>query len=263
MPRYFLRFLPGAVALLLPGLLLLAGPTAVAQNAPTTAAQPGLNPYTGPRYPGGPDSLRAGLRRALKPANQPLTSQLFVRLELDKAGRPSSCYPLAPPDRAGSALARSKETKALLRQLPSQLGTWQLGNSTASAQSGTSIILPLDFGPLPAPLPLLYSYEHPAFFSLTTKQNTLPMSAAEFIQRQFRYPAEDLRNRVQGTAYGYYEVSETGAVEHRRVVGSLSPSTDAELLRALNTLPNALMPPRHQGRPVRVAYVVPINLRIM
>jgi cobalamin biosynthesis Mg chelatase CobN len=47
------------------------------------------------------------------------------------------------------------------------------------------------------------------------------------------------------------------------VVGSLSSSIDAELRRALNALPNALAPPRHQGRPVRVAYVVPINLRIM
>ena len=67
---------------------------------------------------------------------------------------------------------------------------------------------------------------------------------------------------MQGTVYLYYEVSETGAIEQRRVVGSLSPSTDAEALRSLRSLPNATTPPRHQGRPVRVAYIAPINLSI-
>ncbi|MGI4744065.1 MAG: hypothetical protein ACRYG7_53630 [Janthinobacterium lividum] len=50
-------------------------------------------------------------------------------------------------------------------------------------------------------------------------------------------------------------------MEHRRLASSLSP-IDAKPLRALATLPDALAPPRYQGRPVRVAHVVPINLRI-
>lgn len=255
------RFLSCAAALLLPG-LLLTGSAALAQNTPSTTAQPGLNPYAGPRFSGGPDSLRAALRRALRPASQATTGQLFVRLELDKAGKLRNYYLLTPPDRASMVLARSQEAKTILQQLPTQLGTWQLGTSTASAQPGDAIVLPLDFGLLPTPLPLLYSDENPAFFSLVAKKNAPPVSALDFIQRQFRYPAEDLRNGVQGTVYAYFEVSETGAVERRRLASSLSPSIDAELLRALNTLPNALTPPRQQGRPVRVAYVVPINLRM-
>ena len=251
------RFLPCAVA------LLLAGPAALAQNAPAATAQTSSNAYTGPRFPGGPDSLRAVLRRALRPAKQELPGQLFMRLELDKTGQPSSYAFLTLPDKAGAALARNKEITAVLKQLPAQLGPWQPGTSPTAAQPGNVVVLPLDFGPLPEPLPLLYSDENPVFFSLTAKKNAPPMSPAEFIQRQFRYPAEDLRHRVEGSVYGYYEVSETGTVENRRVVGSLSPSTDAELRRALNALPNALAPPRHQGRPVRVAYVVPITLRMM
>lgn len=97
---------------------------------------------------------------------------------------------------------------------------------------------------------------------MTDKNITALQQAINFLQRQFRYPAIDLRNQVQGTVCGYFEVSETGAVRNRRVVGSLSPTIDAELQRVLDTLSNTLAPPRQQGRPVRVAYVVPVNLRI-
>jgi protein TonB len=241
---------------------LLVAPTALAQTTPLATAQPGLNLYSGPRFAGGPDSLRATLRRAIGPTNSTLAGHLFVRLELNKNGQPDRCYLLPPPDRAGIAMARSKEVKALVQQLPTLLGQWQLGTGTTNVQPGNSIVLPLDFGLLPSPLPLLYSDENPVFFSLGAKKNSSPTSTLDFVQRQFRYPVEDLRNGVQGTAYAYYEVSETGAVEQRRVVGSLSPSIDAEVLRVLTTLPAALAPPRHQGRPVRVAYVMPVNLRI-
>lgn len=256
------RSLRYATLLLLPAGLLVA-PAALAQaSTPTATAPAGLNPYTGPRFPGGPDSLQAILRRVLRPASPTLTGQLFMRLELNKNGQPEQYMLLTPPDRAGAQLARTKEVKAIVQQLPAILGPWQLGSSTNRAQPGNSIVLPLYFGPPSASLPLPYSEEEPVFFSLAPKKNAPRMSALDFLQRQFRYPAEDLRNQVQGTAYGYFEVSETGAVENRRIVSGLSYSIDAELLRVLNTLPDALAPPRQQGRPVRVAYVVPVNLKI-
>lgn len=254
---HLLRY--AAARLLLPA-LLLAAPAALAQTTPPAPAPQGLNPYTGPRFPGGPDSLRATLRRATRAAGPALTGQLFMQLEFDKAGQPNKFFLLTPPDRAGTTLARTQEVKALMQQLPAQLGPWQL--TTADGQTAKSIVLPLDFGPQATTAPLAYSDENPAFVSIAARKNSPPINAVNLIQRQFRYPAEDLRNRVQGTAYGYYEVSETGAVENRRIISGLSPSTDAELLRVLNTLPDALTPPRQQGRPVRVAYVVPINLRI-
>jgi len=257
MPRSLFYLLRNAAACLGLPALLLAAPAALAQTAPPAPAQAGLNPYTGPRFPGGPDSLRATLQRALRPAAG-LTGQLFMQLEFDKTGRPNRFFLLAPLDRASATLARNKEVKAIVQQLPALLGSWQL--TTTDGQTTKSIVLPLDFGSLPAPL--LYSDENPAFFSFVAKRNSLPMSAANFIQRQFRYPVEDLRNHVEGTAYGYYEVSETGAVENRRIISGLSPTVDAELLRALNTLPDALTPPRQQGRSVRVAYVVPVSLKI-
>jgi TonB family protein len=68
-----------------------------------------------------------------------------------------------------------------------------------------------------------------------------------------RYPVEALRNQVQGNVYAYVEASETGTVEQQRIAGSGSPTLDAEALHVLQTLPNAVAPPRYQSRPVRVA----------
>jgi len=257
------RSLYYATLLLLPA-GLLASPAALAQSpVPTVKTPAGLNPYTGPRFPGGPDSLRAMLRRAAAMAGPALKGQLFVRLEFSQNGQPERCSLLPPPDRAGAELARSKEIQAMVQQLPAKLGQWQPGTGTDRAQPGNSIVLLLAFGPQAAPVALPYSDENPAFISLTDKNTTTLQRAINFLQRQFRYPAEDLRNQVQGTVYGYFEVSETGAVENRRVAGSLTPSIDAELLRVLNTLPDALAPPRQQGRPARVAYVLPVSLRIL
>ncbi len=256
------RFLHHATQLLLLPAGLLTAPAALAQGPATAIVAPtGPNAYTGPRFPGGPDSLRATLRRAAGAAGPEARGQLFVRLELNKNGQPARCYVLTPPDRAGIALARSQEVKAVIEQLPARLGTWQLG-TRPNGQPDDSIVLPLWFGLQPTPTPLAYSNENPVFFSLAAKKNAAPASALNFIQRQFRYPPEDLRTHVQGTAYGYYEVSETGTVENRRIISSLSYTIDAELLRALNTLPDAITPPRQQGRPVRVAYVLPVNLKI-
>lgn len=80
---------------------------------------------------------------------------------------------------------------------------------------------------------------------------------------QVRYPAEDIRQRRQGVVYAYLEVSETGAVEQRRSVGSVSPTLDAEVLRVLATLPNALTPPRLHGQPGRAGYVLPFTFKVL
>lgn len=252
------------VTLLLLSVGLLFAPAALAQApAPTATAPAGLNAYTGPRFPGGPDSLRATLRRAAAMAGPALKGQLFVRLELSQSGQPTRCTLLPPADQAATELARRKEVLALVQQLPAKLGQWQVGSGADRTQPGNVIVLPLDFSPQATPAPLPYSDDNPAFISLTDKNTASLQRAVNFLQRQFRYPAEDLRNQVQGTVYGYFEVSETGAVENRRVVGSLTPSIDAELRRVLNSLPTALTPPRQQGRLVRVAYVLPVSLRIL
>lgn len=115
------------------------------------------------------------------------------------------------------------------------------------------------------PLPLLYSDEKPVFPvpagpSLPRQVSNLttwrPSCSSSFATRP---KTSAIRCRASRTSI--FEVSETGAVEQRRSAGSLSPTFDKEVLRVLQALPPAVAPPRHQGQPVRVAYLVPINLK--
>jgi protein TonB len=244
--------------------LLLVGSVASAQSTrPATMwlyNDSDLTTYTGPRFRGGPDSLRATMQRVLRQANPALAGQLFVRLELDQTGRTRKLELLPSSDRTNVLLGRTKEAKAIVQQLTTQLTAWQLGTGSTTTASATSLVLPLPFGS--GAVPLVYSDENPAFPSSLPGTTMRDTSVLDFLQRQFRYPVEDLRNRVQGKVYAYFEVSETGAVEQRRIAGSLSRTIDAELLRVLQALPDALTPPRYQGQAVRVAYLLPITLSI-
>ncbi len=251
-----------AASLLLPGLLLLASPVAVAQK-PTI-----VPPASEPHFAGGPDSLRALLGRAQRQASPTLQGRVFLLLKLNREGVPTEVSLLRPPAAADQALANSAEVRAIGEQLARRLSPWQLDPTLLSTDDkfALTVALPLTFGPATGPQPLPYSDEKPTFPLPVDfkpyRSNPASYTFRNFLQRQFRYPAIDLRNQVEGTAYGYFEVSETGAVENRRIVGSLSPTVDAEILRNLNTIPNATTPPRQQGQPVRVAYVVPVNLII-
>jgi len=262
MPRQLSQSLRLAVALLLPGLLLLASPATMAQSPTITP------PASEPHFVGGPDSLRALLGRVQRQASPALKGQVFLVLELNKNGAPAKTSLLRPTAATDLALANTEEIRTISDKLGSQLTPWQLDPAVVSSADkyALTVILPLTFGPAAEPRLLLYSDEKPVFPLPTGfkpyRSNPASYTLRDFLQRQFRYPAIDLRNQVEGTVYAYFEVSETGAVENRRVVGSLSPTIDAEVLRTLNTIPNATTPPRQQGRPVRVAYVVPVNLRI-
>ena len=249
---------------------LLASPLAQAQTAPPTMQLLGNEPadatYDGPRFAGGPDSLRAIVERTIRQASPTLTEQQFVRLELTNTGQLAKLYYLTPGTKPALKQARSAEAQALAQQLASRLATWQLPTRpttrAAPSDKAPSFTIPLALGAAPQPMALLYCDEHPIFPLPATRNARNTPSAMSFLMMQVRYPIEDLRRQVQGKVYAYFEVSETGAVEHRRIAGSVSPTLDAEALRVLQTLPNALTPPRYQGRPVRVAYVLPLNFSI-
>ncbi len=261
------------------GLLLLL--TLAALSAPAQAAPPpnmallGTDPaataYGGPRYPGGPDSLRATVRRYLRAASPALVGELFLRLELDSVGRSRQAYFLPPP--AGSpaiALYISPEAQGLTQQLVQRLLPWQLPSQPQGqwyGPLGPGVTVPLVFGPAPV-APRVYSDENPTFSVVglpvfASRKTVVPLNLAEFFYRQVQYPFEDLRRGRGGTVYAYFEVSETGKVEQRRIVGTVSPTLDAEVLRVLQRLPSALTPPRHQGQATRVGYVLPISFQAL
>lgn len=252
----FSRFWRLAPALLAAPLLAL---TALAQ-APAGPA------YTGPRYPGGPDSLRAAVRRELRTASPAWIAPIFVRLELSDAGAPlKGTFLVPPPGTPAATLVRNREVQALTEQLVQRQPHWQpaaaAATPTAKRLAMPTLLLP--FGLPPEAVPLPYSDELPTFPIPGGQTGNTLSSVIAYVQRNVRYPAEDLRAGRQGTVYAYFEVSETGVIEHPQIVGSLSSSLDAEVLRLVKQLPAARTAPYQQGRPVRVYYVLPFDFRIM
>lgn len=244
------------------GAVLLAsalGPRPAAAQAPAGPA------YTGPRYPGGPDSLRAVIRRALRAANPAWIGAVFVRLELSDTGSPlKGKFLVPPPGTPAATLVRNRDVQALAEQLVQRQPRWQPGAAPATpalaALATPTLLLPLGLPPEAVPLP--YSDELPTFPIPGGQVGNTLSSVVTYVQRNVRYPAEDLRAGRQGTVYAYFEVGETGLVEHPQIVGSLSASLDAEVLRVVKQLPAARTAPFQQGRPVRVYYVLPFNFRI-
>ena len=218
--------------------------------------------YGGPRYPGGPDSLRATIGRAMRAANPAWTAPVVVQLQSDANGAVQKVRFLQPPQGTPAAkLVRNAEMRKYATNALSKLAHWQESPGVIRLSSWEYDIetLLLPFGST-EPAPLAYSEQEPVFTVPGMSNKTLS-GVHQYIQRTVRYPAEDLRARLEGTVYAYFEVSETGAIEHQQIVGSVSPTLDAEVLRALRQVPAARTPPMQQGRPVRVYYVLPFTFR--
>lgn len=204
--------------------------------------------------------MRATIGRALRTANPAWVGQVAVQLQLGADGALQKIRFLPPPPGTPAAkLARNAEVRDFTTRVASRLLHWQQSPGTIRLSSWQydmeELVLP--FGST-APAPLAYSEQEPVF-TVPGESNKTLGGVASYVHRALRYPAEDLRARREGIVYAYFKVSETGASEHPQIVGSVSSTLDAEVLRALKQLPAARTPPRQQGRPVRVYYVLPFT----
>lgn len=77
------------------------------------------------------------------------------------------------------------------------------------------------------------------------------------IQRACRYPAEALRNGVQGTVLVGFTVNQQGEVRDVRVEQGLTTDLDEATVAAVKTLPK-FRPGKQGGQNVDVRYTVPI-----
>ena len=268
---------------LLLGLLVVGLLAPLALRAQTAVSS--LADYTGPRYPGGPDSLRALVYRSTRQAGPAPAGHALVQFELLPDGQPTQYTLIIPPGRSTDPLAEAA-TNAL-RYLEVHMPAWQPGTSAAKVKPGdkfSRINLVLDFAAPSATQAYAYAEQQPVFGTLAqlvpsrhgrymdeilgdpVKRAQFQSSAqglVTFCQIQVRYPPEALRSGQQGTVYTSVEVGETGNIENPEILGSAGRSLDAEVLRVLATLPAATAPGQLHGHPVRVRYVLPITFKIM
>ncbi|MCC3157851.1 energy transducer TonB [Hymenobacter sp. 15J16-1T3B] len=83
----------------------------------------------------------------------------------------------------------------------------------------------------------------------------------QFLGSQLQYPAEAQQQRIEGKVFVTFVVNTEGRIEQARVSKGAHALLDAEALRVIQLMP-AWTPGRQLGRPVNVAYTVPVNFRL-
>ncbi|OGX83666.1 energy transducer TonB [Hymenobacter glacialis] len=270
--KYLLPALFVAIAL-----QLGTAPTAQAQ-APTSATT-----YSGPRYPGGPDSLRALVYRSTRITTPAPAGKMLVQFELQPDGKAFNFTMVRPPDPMNKALVDA--TAAARNYVEANMLAWQLDKpgTTGASIKAPKISLAMEFTTLPAAQAYYYADHEPVFKDATealratfSKFRVSPNDSvqqhlfaspsrilAEHIQSKVKYPPNALRSGQQGQVYVYFEVAENGAIDNPQVVGTAGKYLDDEVLKVVKNLSAASAPAQLRGQPVRVYYTLPINFKIV
>ena len=231
---------------LLPALLTLAVLPAWAQSP---AASPDAA-YAGPRFAGGPDSLRAYLgQHRLRQVSEPV----FVQFDIGAAGPPQNVHLLTPPGHKPWPAAAEAEATRLVQAMPA----WAPGRQDVEIPITT---VTLGFNPArPTPTALPYADEMPVFASMEPGI----IGVYRYLPTVQVITPEMIRKKLKGDVYAYFEVSETGHVEHAQILDGSVPAVNEAARQTMAKLPTqALQPARLRGQPVRIYYVLTMGLGV-
>ncbi|HET9504313.1 MAG TPA: TonB family protein [Hymenobacter sp.] len=88
-----------------------------------------------------------------------------------------------------------------------------------------------------------------------------PQAIIRAMMRNFKYPKDALKAKVEGRVLVAFSVTEQGTVTDVHMIQSLFPSVDANAMQAVYQL-KRFTPGQQDGRPVKVSFTMPISLRI-
>ena len=191
-------------------LTLLLAP-AVPLHAQAATGQP----YTGPRFPGGPDSLRAYLLR--HPLRQVGKGPVFVQFDVLPADRRHKPHVVLPPGRKALSGAATSAVLRLVADMPE----WTPGRQDDTPITTVTLCLNEASPALPYAdeMPVLPGME-PGIIGIYRYLPNIQVVTPEIV-----------RHKLTGDVYMYFEVSETGHLENARVIGGEVPAlNDAALL---------------------------------
>jgi protein TonB len=83
------------------------------------------------------------------------------------------------------------------------------------------------------------------------------MALFKFLKANLNFPATEGNNIITGKIIVAFVVNEDGSVSDIKVKKGLGRVFDEEALRVVKMIPN-FVPGKHNGKPVRVPYVLPI-----
>lgn len=81
------------------------------------------------------------------------------------------------------------------------------------------------------------------------------------IAQSVQYPEIAKENGIMGKVFVQFVVNKKGEVEQVKVVRGVDPALDKEAIRVIQSLPK-WKPGEQRGKPVKVAYTVPINFQL-
>lgn len=82
-----------------------------------------------------------------------------------------------------------------------------------------------------------------------------------YIATHVKYPQIARENGIQGRVYVSFVVSKTGKVTEIKILRGVDPALDEEAIKVIKGLP-PFSPGKQRGKPVKVAYNVPINFKL-
>lgn len=82
-----------------------------------------------------------------------------------------------------------------------------------------------------------------------------------YIQQNLKYPEGAKEQEIQGRVIVQFTVETDGTVSDVKVVKSVDPLVDDQVVRAISAMP-AWKPGMHEGKPVRASYSIPIRFRL-
>jgi len=82
-----------------------------------------------------------------------------------------------------------------------------------------------------------------------------------FLMNNVKYPADAIKNNIQGRVILQFVVNQDGSVSDVVVVRGVSSSLDAEAIRVIKAMPKWI-PGTQKGKAVRVKYTMPINFKL-
>ena len=83
----------------------------------------------------------------------------------------------------------------------------------------------------------------------------------EFIISKMVYPAEAVKEKIEGTVIVSYDIDKEGFIQNLKVVQSVHPLLDTEAVRVMEQLPQ-LDPATLHGRPVSMQFNVPLMFKL-
>ncbi len=98
--------------------------------------------------------------------------------------------------------------------------------------------------------------QHPAAKNICAQQQLF-----EFIISEMNYPEAAKKAGTEGTAVAAFSISETGKVQDLKIVKSVSPEIDAEVLRLIGEMPDWI-PAQKGGKAVASEFKLPLKFKL-